>query len=257
MLFQEEGINIKPSPLFHSSEHPEQNGVSKDGTVLLVEAVPQMGKIWKMKEQGDPCVMEGIFYSASFAQDKASDYDNSDPVAPRQNVVPSTKDRSTQQGFIILFSLHSEEYYNPSHGKRFTLLAGRVSLIQIIQKKSTSQESFLWIKEAPKPVHENYQTSDVQSFTKRILFRTQIHQSRKRYTIEATKQKLDVDLKWRTRRQSDYRSKIGSLMYLTSSRRRLNASNADIADPDTRKTRLEGYSSLGDTLVNWDSKKQN
>ncbi|GJR85655.1 integrase, catalytic region, zinc finger, CCHC-type containing protein [Tanacetum coccineum] len=48
---------------------------------------------------------------------KASDYDNSDPVPPRQNVVPSAeKTDSSQQGLEFLFSPLLEEYYNPTNG---------------------------------------------------------------------------------------------------------------------------------------------
>ncbi|GJV09251.1 hypothetical protein Tco_1346907 [Tanacetum coccineum] len=48
---------------------------------------------------------------------KASDYDNSDPVPTRQNVVPSAeKTDSSQQGLKFLFSPLLEEYYNPTFG---------------------------------------------------------------------------------------------------------------------------------------------
>ncbi|GJU85195.1 retrovirus-related pol polyprotein from transposon TNT 1-94 [Tanacetum coccineum] len=48
---------------------------------------------------------------------KASDYDNSDPVPPRQNVVPTAeKIDSSQQGLEFLFSPLLEDYYNPTHG---------------------------------------------------------------------------------------------------------------------------------------------
>ncbi|GJW34262.1 hypothetical protein Tco_0054294, partial [Tanacetum coccineum] len=47
---------------------------------------------------------------------KASDYDNSDPVPPRQNVVPlAEKPDSSHQGLEFLFSPLLEEYYNPTH----------------------------------------------------------------------------------------------------------------------------------------------
>ncbi|GJV24247.1 retrovirus-related pol polyprotein from transposon TNT 1-94 [Tanacetum coccineum] len=47
---------------------------------------------------------------------KASDYDNSDPVPPRQNVVPTAKKTdSSQQGLEFLFSPLLEDYYNPTH----------------------------------------------------------------------------------------------------------------------------------------------
>ncbi|GJT69003.1 reverse transcriptase domain-containing protein [Tanacetum coccineum] len=49
---------------------------------------------------------------------KASDYDNSDPVPPRQNVVPTAeKTDSSQQGLEFLFSPLLEEYYNPTLGQ--------------------------------------------------------------------------------------------------------------------------------------------
>ncbi|GJW16217.1 hypothetical protein Tco_0020350 [Tanacetum coccineum] len=49
---------------------------------------------------------------------KASDYDNSDPVPPRQNVgfLTTEKTDSSQQGLEFLFSPLLEEYYNPTHG---------------------------------------------------------------------------------------------------------------------------------------------
>ncbi|GKG22470.1 hypothetical protein Tco_0387773, partial [Tanacetum coccineum] len=48
---------------------------------------------------------------------KVSDYENSDPVPPRQNVVPiAKKTDSSQQGLEFLFSPLLEEYYNTTHG---------------------------------------------------------------------------------------------------------------------------------------------
>ncbi|GJV82666.1 retrovirus-related pol polyprotein from transposon TNT 1-94 [Tanacetum coccineum] len=47
---------------------------------------------------------------------KASDYDNSNPVPLRQNVVPTAeKTDSSQQGLEFLFSPLLEEYYNLTH----------------------------------------------------------------------------------------------------------------------------------------------
>ncbi|GKG19417.1 hypothetical protein Tco_0376516, partial [Tanacetum coccineum] len=47
---------------------------------------------------------------------KASDYDNSDPVPPRQNVVPSAeKPELSHQELEFLFSPLLEEYYNPTY----------------------------------------------------------------------------------------------------------------------------------------------
>ncbi|GJT55763.1 putative zinc finger, CCHC-type containing protein [Tanacetum coccineum] len=106
----------------------------------------------KMKEKGDPCVMVGystqskryrvynkrtrlIVESIHIKFDeikemmsdhnslvpqgqKASDYENSGPMPPRQNVIPTTKKTySSQQGLEFLFSPLLEEYYNPVHGR--------------------------------------------------------------------------------------------------------------------------------------------
>ncbi|GJS81977.1 retrovirus-related pol polyprotein from transposon TNT 1-94 [Tanacetum coccineum] len=73
----------------------------------------------KMKEKGDPCVMVGYSTQSKGYRvynkrtrlivclvpqgQKASDYDNSDPVPPRQNVVPTAKKTdSSQQGLEFL-----------------------------------------------------------------------------------------------------------------------------------------------------------
>nr|GEZ60953.1 hypothetical protein [Tanacetum cinerariifolium] len=86
-------------------------------------------------------------------------------------------------------------------------------------------------------------------------------------TPMATKPKLDADLSGNPVDQTDYRSKIGSLMYLTSSRPdivqadssfELTAfSDADHAGCiDTHKSTSGGIQFLGDKLVSWMSKKQ-
>ncbi|GKC79817.1 retrovirus-related pol polyprotein from transposon TNT 1-94 [Tanacetum coccineum] len=86
-------------------------------------------------------------------------------------------------------------------------------------------------------------------------------------TPMATKPKLDADLSGTLVDQTDYHSKIGSLMYLTSSRLdivqvdsgfELTAfSDADHAGCiDTRKSTSRGIQFLGDKLVSWMSKKQ-
>ncbi|GJX62102.1 retrovirus-related pol polyprotein from transposon TNT 1-94 [Tanacetum coccineum] len=89
-------------------------------------------------------------------------------------------------------------------------------------------------------------------------------------TPMATKPKLDADLSGEPVDQTDYHSKIGSLMYLTSSRPyivqaypkdsgfKLTAfSDADHAGCiNTRKSTSRGIQFLGDKLVNWMLKKQ-
>nr|GEV25196.1 reverse transcriptase domain-containing protein [Tanacetum cinerariifolium] len=87
-------------------------------------------------------------------------------------------------------------------------------------------------------------------------------------TPMATKPKLDADLSGNPVDQTDYHSKIGSLMYLTSSRPdivqagssfdRTAFTDADHARCiDSRKSTFGGIQFLGDKLVSWMSRKHN
>ncbi|GJS18215.1 hypothetical protein Tco_0412687 [Tanacetum coccineum] len=86
-------------------------------------------------------------------------------------------------------------------------------------------------------------------------------------TPMATKPKLDAHLNGKFVDQTDYRSKIGSLMYVTSIRPDIVQANSGFkltafsdADHarclDTRKSTFGGIQFLGDKLVDWMSKKQ-
>ncbi|GJW90158.1 hypothetical protein Tco_0167711 [Tanacetum coccineum] len=164
---------------------------------------------------------------------KASDYDNSDPVPPRQNVVPTAeKTDSSQQGLEFLFSPLLEEYYNPTHDQA--------------EENNNDQAPNASFQEAEfvnpffdKPLQDVIKLSGYGR-TRRNEDQTVIATKHRlllkaKYALEilkkhnmdnchsigtplATKPKLDVDLSGEPVDQSDYRSKIGSLMYLTSSR---------------------------------------
>nr|GEX19149.1 integrase, catalytic region, zinc finger, CCHC-type, peptidase aspartic, catalytic [Tanacetum cinerariifolium] len=86
-------------------------------------------------------------------------------------------------------------------------------------------------------------------------------------TPMATKSKLDVDLSEKPIDQTDYRSKIGSLMYLTSSRPDIVQAGSSFGLTafldvdhagciDTHKSTYGGIQFLGDNLVSSMSKKQ-
>nr|GEZ08894.1 retrotransposon protein, putative, unclassified [Tanacetum cinerariifolium] len=88
-------------------------------------------------------------------------------------------------------------------------------------------------------------------------------------TPMATKPKLDADLSGKLVDQTDYQSKIGLLMYLTSSRPDIVQEQKDsgfeltaFSDAyhagclDTRKSTSKGIHFLGDKLVSWMSKNQ-
>nr|GEZ89556.1 hypothetical protein [Tanacetum cinerariifolium] len=105
-------------------------------------------------------------------------------------------------------------------------------------------------------------------YTLEILYKHGMDKGQSICTPMATKPKLDADLSGNPVDQTDYRSKIGPLMYLTSSRPdivqagssfELTAfSDADHAGCiDSRKSTSGGIQFLGDKLVSWMSKKQN
>nr|GEX73407.1 integrase, catalytic region, zinc finger, CCHC-type, peptidase aspartic, catalytic [Tanacetum cinerariifolium] len=86
-------------------------------------------------------------------------------------------------------------------------------------------------------------------------------------TPMATKPKLDADLSGNPVGQTDYRSKIGSLVYLTSSRPDIVQADSSFKQTafsdanharciDTRKSTSRGIQLLGDKLVSWMLKKK-
>nr|GEU30765.1 hypothetical protein [Tanacetum cinerariifolium] len=108
-------------------------------------------------------------------------------------------------------------------------------------------------------------------YTLEILYKHGMDKGQSIGTPMAMKPKLDVDLSGNPVDQTDYRSKIWSFMYLTSSRPDIVQaylkgssfgliafSDADHAGCiDTRKSTSGGIQFLGDKLVSWMSKKQN
>ncbi|GJX32862.1 hypothetical protein Tco_0242717 [Tanacetum coccineum] len=156
---------------------------------------------------------------------KASDYDNSDPVPPRQNVVPSA-----EKTFVHIkgpnASFQEAEFVNPFYT--------RVQEIGYAQEEGIDfEESFalvarleavrIFVAHAAYKSFPIYQLVDVENgihakYALEILKKHNMDNCHSIGTPLATKPKLDVDLSGEPVDQSDYRSKIGSLMYLTSSR---------------------------------------
>ncbi|GJX02243.1 hypothetical protein Tco_0186156 [Tanacetum coccineum] len=95
---------------------------------------------------------------------KVSDYDNSDPVPPRQHVVPTVeKTDSSQQGLEFLFSPLREEYYNPEHGHAEDNNNGQAP------NASFQEDEFInrfctRVQEIGEPSSRNINNTDVHSF---------------------------------------------------------------------------------------------
>nr|GFB43825.1 hypothetical protein [Tanacetum cinerariifolium] len=105
-------------------------------------------------------------------------------------------------------------------------------------------------------------------YTLEILHKHGMDKGQSIGTSMATKPKLDADLSGNPVDQTDYRSKIGSLMYLTSSRPDIVQADSSFeltafSDDDhagcidSHKSNSRGIQFLGDKLVSWMSKKQN
>ncbi|GJS34608.1 retrovirus-related pol polyprotein from transposon TNT 1-94 [Tanacetum coccineum] len=153
---------------------------------------------------------------------------------------------------------------NPKYSKRFEkLMHSRFEMSLIGEMKFFLG---LQIHQSPKGIFINQ-----AKYALEILKKHNMDNCHSIGTPLATKPKLDVDLSGEPVDQSDYRSKIGSLMYLTSSRPDLVQaypkdsgfnltafSDVDHAGCiDTRKSTSRGIQFLGDKLVSWMSKKQN
>ncbi|GJV15510.1 hypothetical protein Tco_1360833 [Tanacetum coccineum] len=257
-----------------------------------------------LAQQRQEMYVENVTLGLIPQEHKASDYDNSDPMPPRQNVVPSAeKTDSSQQGLEFLFSPLLEEYCNSTHGhaednnndqapnasfQEAEFINPFCTRVQEIGESSSrnidntdvhsfqpQSHDYRWTRDHPleqvrgnptMPVQtrrqlatnpkmskgyaqeegidfeESFDTllpaswkhSDLRCLTQHDMsFSQSIILERENaflnvllkdsiiWTIVtplATKPKLDVDLSGEPVDQSDYRSKIGSLMYLTSSR---------------------------------------
>ncbi|GJS38177.1 retrovirus-related pol polyprotein from transposon TNT 1-94 [Tanacetum coccineum] len=137
---------------------------------------------------------------------------------------------------------------NPKYSKRFEkLMHSRFEMSLMGEMKFFLG---LQIHQSPKGIFINQ-----AKYALEILKKHNMDNCHSIGTPLATKPKLDVDLSGEPVDQSDYRSKIGSLMYLTSSRPDLASVDAEHADCiDTLKSTSGGYSSLVITS-NWMSKK--
>nr|GEU83149.1 hypothetical protein [Tanacetum cinerariifolium] len=149
---------------------------------------------------------------------------------------------------------------NPKYSKRFEKLThSRFEMSLMGEMKFFLG---LQIHQSPRDIFINR-----AKYASEILHKHGMDKGQSIGTPMAMKPKLDADLSGNPVDQTDYRSKRGSLMYLTSScpdivqagssfglTAFLDANHAGCID--TRKSTSEGIQFLGDKLVSWMSKKQ-
>ncbi|GJW10329.1 retrovirus-related pol polyprotein from transposon TNT 1-94 [Tanacetum coccineum] len=109
---------------FHSSKL-NRTALSKDETALLLRLLEQCSQLlsfhYHFLAEAVATASNGFTQNSLVSQgQKASYYDNSDPVPPRKNVVPrAEKTDLSHQGleFPLQVLLLIEEYYTPSHNQ--------------------------------------------------------------------------------------------------------------------------------------------
>nr|GEU47879.1 hypothetical protein [Tanacetum cinerariifolium] len=137
---------------------------------------------------------------------------------------------------------------NPKYSKRLEkLMHSRFEMSLMGEMKFFSG---LQIYQSPSGIFINQ-----AKYTLEILHKHGMDKGQSIGTLMATKPKLDADLSGNPVDQTDSRSKIGSLMYLTSSRPDMMVIMPDVLI--LAKALLEEFKFLGDKLVSWMSKKQN
>nr|GFB45110.1 hypothetical protein [Tanacetum cinerariifolium] len=147
---------------------------------------------------------------------------------------------------------------NPKYSKRFEKLMH--SRFEMSLMREIKFFFGLQIYQSPSGIFINQ-----AKYTLGILHKHGMDKGQSIGTPMATKPKLDADLSGNPADQTDYCSKIGSLMYLTSSRPNIDSSFEltaflDVGHArciDSRKSTSGGIQFLGDKLVSWMSKKQN
>ncbi|GJS97810.1 retrovirus-related pol polyprotein from transposon TNT 1-94 [Tanacetum coccineum] len=245
--------------------------------------------LWKNKKDEDQTVIrnKARLVAKGYAQEEGIDFEESFAPVARLEAVRIFVAHAAHKSFPIYQMdvktaflngpLKEEVYVAQPEGfkkkKKEKKKKKGFELIRSCQKKSyLSMESLYGLKQAQEPGLQIHQSPkgifiNQAKYALEILKKHNMDNCHSIGTPLATKPKLDVDLSGEPIDQSDYRSKIGSLMYLTSSRpdlvqahlKELTAfSDADHAGClDTRKSTSGGIQFLGDKLVSWMSKKQN
>ncbi|GJZ09488.1 retrovirus-related pol polyprotein from transposon TNT 1-94, partial [Tanacetum coccineum] len=213
--------------------------------------------LWKNKKDEDQTVIrnKARLVAKGYAQEEGVDFEESFALVARLEAVQIFVAHVAHKSFPIyqmdvktaflngplkedVYVAQPEGFVDPDHPKKFYLL--RKALYGLKQAPRAWSTNPKYSKRFEKLMHSRFEMSLMREM--KFFLGLQIHQSPKgifinqaKYALEilkkhnmdnchsigtplATKPKLDVDLSGEPVDQSDYHSKIGSLMYLTSSR---------------------------------------
>nr|GEZ31987.1 hypothetical protein [Tanacetum cinerariifolium] len=184
----------------------------------------------------------GTTYSKRYAQEEGIDFEESFAPVARMEAVRIFIDYAAHKSFLIY-----------QMDMKTTFLNGQM-------------KEEVYVAQPDGFVDPDHPEKD--KYTLEILHKHGMDKGQSIGTPMATKHKLDADLSASPVDQADYRSKIGSLMYLTSSRPDIVQADASFeltafsdADHagciDSRKSTSGGIQFLGDKLVSWMSRKHN
>nr|GFA63912.1 hypothetical protein [Tanacetum cinerariifolium] len=284
---------------FH--DHSNEQSSSK----LVPDVVPPADKTVITRQ-----ALELLFYH-HICMLRLTYYDNPEPVPQRHDVYSSANaDVPSQQELDMLFGPLHDEFFNSAKGyaqeegidfEESLAPVARLEAVRIFIAYA-AHKSFLIFQMDVKMTFLNGALKEEVYVAQPDGFVDLDHPEKAMYTLEilhkhgmdkgqsistpiATKPKLDADMSGNPIDQTDYRSKIGSLMYLTSSRPDIVQAvcfyaryqsrptekhlkevkrifrylrDADHARCiDSLKSTSRGIQFLGDKLVSWMSKKQN
>nr|GEU47499.1 hypothetical protein [Tanacetum cinerariifolium] len=215
----------------------------------FVKTVIKLKWLWKNKKDEDQTVIrnKARLVAKGYAQEEGIDFEES--FAPVARLEAEEVYVAQPDGFV-----------DPNHPEKVYLLKKALNGLKQAPRAWTSNP------QSPRGIFINQ-----ANYTLEILHKHGVGKGQRICTPMATKPKLDADLSGNPVDQTDYRSKIGSLMYLTSSRQDiveayLKGSSFELIAfldvdhagcIDSRKSTYGGIQFLGDKLVSWMSKKQN
>nr|GEW10148.1 hypothetical protein [Tanacetum cinerariifolium] len=219
-------------------------------------------QVWELVDKPFGKMEEGIDFEESFA-----------PVARLEAVRIFIAYAAYKSFPIYLMDVKTTFLNGPLKGKVYVAQPNGFVNPNHLEKVYRLRKALYGLKQAPRawtsdptnPTWYLYQSGQVLF---EILHKYGMDKGQSIGTPMATKPELDADFSGNPIDQTDYRSKIGSLMYLKSSRPDIVQAGSsfeliaflDVDHAgciDSRKSTSGGIKFLGDKLVSWMSKKQN
>nr|GEV24175.1 hypothetical protein [Tanacetum cinerariifolium] len=240
--------------------------------------------LWKNKKGEDQTIIrnKARLVAKGYAQEEGIDFEESFALVARLEAVRIFVAYATHKFFPIyqmdvkmaflngplkeeIYVAQPDGFVDPDHPEKVYRLRKALYGLKFEMSLMGEMKFFLGpqIHQFPRGIFINQ-----AKYALEILHKHGIDKGQSIDTPMPTKPKLDVDLSGNPVDQTDYLSKIGSLMYLTSSRPDIvqAGSSFDLTDfsvadhtecIDSCKSTSGGIQFLGDKLVSWMSKKKN